>query len=440
MADVQPFRGLRYNLEQIENLSSVITPPYDVISPDQQNEYYRKNPYKFIRVEFGKAYPDDTQHQNKYTRAAKTLAEWMQGGILIREERPAFYLVEQRFPHRDGYRSSWGLTAAVRLEELGAGRILPTERTMGAPIQDRLSLLRACRANPSPIMGVFEHEEGDLLSLFPDIASGVPSATALDDFGVSFKVWIVNDETIIRRICDFFADREICIADGHHRYTTALAYRNEMAAYSSSGDEAYNYVMMTLISSGDTGLALFPVHRLVKNIDPSVVAGLRDELSRHFHIQELSPVASDASANLASWTKTLEGAGEGNTAFGVYGLAGEKFWLMTANDESSLRETLPKDKPAPWRKLDVSLLHWGILQGMLGIDSPEKENECLQYSSEGVKVLRQVDEGTSQLAFFLNPVPGPDFLAVAYSGAGMPPKSTYFYPKTPAGLVVNPLF
>ncbi len=253
MADVRPFRGLRYNPEVIEDLSSVITPPYDVISPDQQNGYYQKTPYNFIRIEFGKEYPEDTQQHNKYTRAADTLTEWMQGGVLIWEELPAFYLVEQCFPHLDSYRSCWGLTAAVRLEELGAGRILPTERTMGAPIQDRLSLLRACRANLSPIMGVFEHEDGDLLSLFPDIADGTPSATAVDDFGVTFNVWVVTDKQAIERVCDFFVDRQICIADGHHRYTTALAYRNEMSACSSSGDEAYNYVMITLMSSGITG-------------------------------------------------------------------------------------------------------------------------------------------------------------------------------------------
>lgn len=439
MADVLPFRGLRYAPNQAGVLSSLITPPYDVINDRQQELFYRRNPHNIIRLEFAKDAPDGN---NKYTRAAATLTDWLQTGVLFQEQHPAFYLVEHRFPFRDGYQSYWGLVAAVRLEDFETGNIRPTEVIMKAPAADRLNLLRSCQANLSPIMGIFNHDDGGLLSLFPDLDLDNPSLTAIDDSEVTFNVWVIDNEDSVREVSRFFAERPIYIADGHHRYTTALAYRNERLAShpANSSDEPFNFLMMTIISSNDPGLTLLPTHRLVRNVEPERIANLENRLKDYFRIQEIPPTSPDAVENLFHWTGILGKAASSDLAIGVYGLAGKDYLLLTPHDASALRNTLPEDKPSAWKNLDVSLLHSVILQGMLGIDNPEKERECLAYSPHEAELVQKVTAGTSQLAFFLNPIPVPSVLAIADAGTRMPPKSTYFYPKTPAGLVINPLF
>jgi len=442
VVDVRPFRGLRYNPGKIGDLTSVITPPYDVISPDQQRAYYERDPHNIIRLEFGEEFPEDSPQSNKYTRAAGTLNDWLRDGILVREGSPAFYLTEHRFPHHGGYRSYLGLVAAVRLEEFGTGRIRPTEVTMNTPAADRLNLLKSCRANLSPIMGIFDQKNNDLQSIFKKTISNKPSATAIDNDGVTFNLWVQKDEDFLDSVSRFFADKIIYIADGHHRYRTALAYREEqLAANPNIGlDEACNFIMMTLISSTDPGLSLRATHRLVRGIQPEQLAKLRGKLSDHFQIQRLAPSSSDSGKNPGRWMKALGEAGTRGTAFGIYGLEPGSCCLLTPRNISALQDSLPKDKPAAWRNLDVSLLHSVILQGMLGIDSTEKEKESLTYSPEEAKVLREVDAGKAQIAFLLNPVPISSVIAVADAGVRMPPKSTYFYPKTAAGLAIYPLF
>ena len=441
MADIRPFHGLRYNLEIVGDLSTVITPPYDVITPEQQYSYHQRSPYNIIRLEFGEELPNDVSG-NKYSRAANTLNEWLRKSILVREKHPAFYLTEHRFPYKDGLQSYWGLIAAVRLEDLRAGRIRLTEITMKEPALDRLSLLKACRANFCPIMGIFNQGEGSLLPLFQDVTLDSPSLAGVDDSGVTFNVWIVTEKETIRKVSEFFANKVLYIADGHHRYEVAKAYRDEQLVVhpDSSGDEAFNFVMMTLIDSRDPGLAMLPVHRLVRGIDPDGIAKLGGRLADYFQIQELIPSSSGASEGLHDWMAALNEAGNRGVAFGLYGLSPRKFHLLTPRDVLTLHNMLPEDKPMPWRELDVSLLHWVILREMLGIDSPEKGKECLEYSPDESEVLRKVDAGISPLAFLLNPVPVSSVLAVADAGVRMPPKSTYFYPKTPAGLVINPLW
>lgn len=440
MADVRPFHGIRYNTGMIGDLSAVITPPYDVITPKQQASYYRRSPHNIIRLEFGQELPGDIPGKDKYARAAKTLNDWLREGVLVREQRPAFYLTEHRFPYEDSRRSYWGLIAAVRLEDLGAGRIRPTEMTMKGPAVDRINLLRACRANLSPIMGIFNHDQrGGLQPLVASLDD--PSLSVADDLGVTFNVWVVTEAESVRMIAGFLAGRVIYIADGHHRYETALAYRDErFAAHSGTlGDRASDFVMMTLIDSQDPGLVVLPVHRLVSGIDSVTVTKLKETLRERFQIRELPRYSSDASENLCRWTAALKEVGDRGAAFGLCGLSEGLFYLLTPGEESALHNILPGDKPAAWRNLDANLLHWVILRGLLGIDGPEKEKECLEYSADGSEVLRKVDTGMSQLAFFLNPVSISSILAIADAGMRMPPKSTYFYPKTPAGLVINPL-
>lgn len=440
MADVRPFRGLRYNTEKTKDLSPVITPPYDVISAEQQSRYYDRNPCNLIRLELGKKSDGDTTENNRYTRAAETLDEWIREQVLNRDEKPAYYLVEHCFPFHGGTRSYWGLIAAVRLEDFDTGTIRATEITMAAPIQDRLQLLRACQTNFSPIMGAFIQQEGDLLTLVPDLNLNRPDMSGTDDVGVVFNLWVIDDEHRVDDLTRFFADKRIYIADGHHRYTTSLNYRQEIQAAEIDKDHPCNFVMMTLISSNDRGLTMLPTHRLVRDLKEDQLFTLKDDLARYFNIEELAPSVGDTADILENWMDSLAKSGIGTMAFCIYGLQEGKCFLLTPHDANALYDKLPADHPLVWRKLDVSVLHGIVLKEILGIDTSEKEKACLEYSPDEELVINKVQSGDAQLAVLLNPAPIYSIMAVADAGDRMPQKSTYFYPKTVAGLVMNPLY
>jgi len=442
VADVQPFRGLRYNPEQIYDFSTVISPPYDVISPEEQHLYHSKSRCNVIRLEFGLERPTDSAHSNKYVRAAQTLKSWLRHSILIREQHPAFYLVQHRFLFKKRLRSRLSLLARVRLEDLSSGCIRPHEMTMRGPAIDRYRLLQSCRANFSPIMGLFRHEGQGIRLLFGDAPLDRPAFSAVDDNGVAYDVWVVSDQKTIARVTQFFADKTIYIADGHHRYETALAYQKDQRSLhsSSTGQEGFNFVMMTLTDAQDPDLVMFPTHRLVRGLRQERMAKLEERLGTSFYVQELLAPLNSRAETLESWLDVLGSRRQRGTTIGLYGLHGRHLCLLAAREEGALRERMMLDLPSPLKGLDVSLLHWVILPQMLGIDSAEKEESCLAYTRDGLEALSAVDSGVYQLAFLLNPAPISSVLAVADAGLRMPPKSTYFYPKTPTGLVINPLW
>lgn len=446
MADVKPFRGLRYDLQGLSligtDLSPVITPPYDVISPDQQESYYRRAPQNIIRLEFGKEFADDNPRSNKYTRSAQTLNEWLQNTTLIQEESEAFYLVEHRFPFGGGYRSYLGLLARVRLECFETGRIRPTEVIMKKPAADRLDLLRACQINSSPIMGIFDNGDDSLWQTLKASTTAQPLAQGTLDDGITFTLWALTDPEMVEKTSEFFAERVIYIADGHHRYTTALAYRDEqrMAFPEADRDAPFNFIMMTIISSTDPGLVLMPTHRLLSGLAAEDLSGLKEKLVRYFDITDIPVTCADQSEKLHLFSEALEKAGAKGTAFGLYGLEPQKLLLLVPKDADTLQRLMPQEKPDVWRKLDVSILHSVIFEHIMGIDGPDREKGNLSFSADGKYVLDEVDSGRAQLAFLLNPVPTSSVIGIANDGVRMPPKSTYFYPKTAAGLVINPLF
>ena len=437
MAGVQPFRGIRYNLQRVGDLSTVICPPFDVVSDEQF--YYQSSPYNMIRLEFGEERPGETADDNRYVTAARVMRSWLEEGILVRDERPALYVIEHRFPYQGSLKSRWGLIARLRLEELGTGHIRPHEKTMKKPARDRLSLLRSCRANFSPIIGLFHDTEGEVVSLLSNLPSEQADLVAQDNYGVTYSVWAVTDRGVITKVSDLFADRVIYIADGHHRYETALTYQKEQvtAARCSTGEEPFNFVMASLIRAEDPNLVMVPTHRLVRGVRRAKLAELERSLAVHFDMEVLAPL-SDLPDTLNSWMKALGRRGRGT--FGLYGLDGKGFRLLTARREQALRRSVEANEPPSWKELDVSLLHWVILRGMLGIDTLEKEERRLEYTRDGFQALSEVDSDNYQLAFFLNSAHISQILEVADAGSRVPQKSTYFHPKTPAGLVINPLW
>ncbi|MCD6358824.1 MAG: DUF1015 domain-containing protein [Dehalococcoidia bacterium] len=442
MSDVQPFRGLRYNMEKIPDIASVIAPPYDVVSSEEQQDYYRNNLYNIIRLEFGETFPSDSSEENRYTRAAITLEHWMSDDILTRDNQPAFYVLEHRFLHRGVEMKRWELIARVRLFDWSSGRIRPHEITIEQHKADRLQLLKSCRANISPVMGIVPSKTGGLLSLFTKLTGEKPLFSVSGGDGVNYSMWMVTDERDIARITDMCNTGTIYIADGHHRYETALEYRDEQmdACQNCNNDEAFNFVMMTLVAEDDPGLLVLPLHRLVRGLAADSSDELIEKLGRLFYISELRPNGSTLHETVLNWLNILEEWGREEAVFGLYGLNGKNLCLLVSRDRPALERDMPDKYGPSWRCLDVSLLHWSVLRGVMGIDTMAKEDECLEYIPDALDAIRQVDSGKYQIAFLMNVIPICDILSVADARERIPQKSTYFYPKSPTGLVLNPLW
>ena len=437
MAIVKPFRGLRYNLDRVSELSAVITPPYDVISPAEQLRYHKLNPYNVIRLDYAIDQPDDTAASNKYTRASDYVKQWLDEGVLVREKSPALYLVQHRFTHNDRVYTRLSLMARVKLEDLNTGCIRPHEKTMSKPKEDRMRLLKACNANFSPIMVLFRYKPGGFEELFADVIKR-PAPQAVDKDGMEFAMWTITDKATLAKISKLLANKMLYIADGHHRYETALNYSMERRAASpSDGDDApYNYVMMTITPAEDPNLLMLPTHRLIKGLKQTVLSSLKGVLAKYFDSETIPPL-SDTTASVKHWLATMQK--NRVTCFGLYGLDGDKLCILKVKKGVNLKVDSEAGDNAV-SSLDVAILHRLILRRILKIDSPRLEEECLEYTRVGIEAIDRVNKGDHQISFFLNPTPISGMLAVADAKLRMPQKSTYFYPKTPTGLVMNPLW
>jgi len=279
-------------------------------------------------------------------------------------------------------------------------------------------------------MGIFRHQSD--FSLFAELTRTPPTLSAVDSYGVTYRTWVVTDKEAMTAISESLANKILYIADGHHRYETALAYQRSRPH--SSGDEGFNFAMMALTDSQVSSLITLPIHRLVRGLEESQLASLKEKLPIYFEVKELPSPPSSLSEMVESWQDCLKE--QGQTIFGLYGLPGQDFCLLKVRQKEMVRQIMPQ----PGKDLDVSILHGIILRGVLNIDNPEKEKRYLEYTTDGLEAISRVSSGECQLAFLVNPIPIADVLAIADAGARMPAKSTYFYPKTPAGLVINPLW
>ena len=440
MPEVRPFRGLRYDVNRVGDLSNVICPPYDVISPEAQQAYYRKSPHNVIRLELGESKPSDLPDDNRYSRAAAFLNTWLDEGAIVREERPAFYVLEHRFVYEGAVRRRLGLIAVVRLEEWSTGAIRPHEVVSAEPLKDRLALMQTCRVGLSPILGMFCHKKNGLLSLLLELAQGEPIVSATDTEGVTHSIWVVTDTENITRISSFCAKNNLYISDGHHRYETALGYqREQLAAHTTySGEESFNFVMMTLMDAGDPGLLIQPTHRLVRLREGQTLSKLRNKLGGLFDVNKVPVSGSNPHDYTEIWSRMIMGNAERDVLIGAYGLYAKCLCSLSAKNKSAFQGMLPVDRSQAWKELDVSLLHWVVLRGIMGLETAAEE-ECVAYTRDAAEAVSLVNSGEYQLAFLLRPMPSSSIIAVADAGDRMPQKSTYFFPKPPAGLVMYPL-
>ena len=436
MAEIHPFRGMRYNQSLAKDLSTVICPPYDIIDPQLQKELYLKSEYNFVRIEFGRELPQDTIDDNKYTRSAATLEQWLRKGIIEVDEMPALYLHDHYFIYEGRKYKRRGIIARVRLEEWDKLVVRPHEGTLAEPKSDRLSLLWACQANTSSILALFEDTEQQVSPLLAAQEQSKPLISFNSVTGESHNVWAITEPKVIDQICNGLTHQSLYIADGHHRYESALTYQRERYSCSSpvSEDEAFNFVMITLVEFSDLGLIILPPHRLVRGIPKPTLKRLMDELKLLFEIEELPLSMPDVWQQVDSLLTE-----EGNTIrLVLFGLAAEHLLVLRLRDFNTASQMMPYFHGELYRRLDVSIIDHIIMEKLLGLNISE-EKTTLAFSYDRLEAVNKVLDQEYQLAFILSPVKAGVLKAISDSGDRLPRKSTYFYPKLPAGLIFNRL-
>ncbi len=446
MADVRPFRGLRYNPQVVGELSRIICPPFDTIPPELHSSLYQRSPYNVVRLESGERLPSDTPQDNRYTRSAALLSEWMDKRSLVREEAPAFYLVQHDFHHggHDGGnqgergKSRLELVACVRLEDYERRVVLPHEYTRDADKQDRLALMEACNTNFSPIMCLYR-DEGERVSAVLECAmTGQPIYDFSDPGGQTYKLWKIDDPAQAAEITGAMAFSSLYIADGHHRYETALNYRDLMASRrgrpaAEAGTEASNFVMMGLIQFDDPGLMVLPYHRVVGNLDGPTLEGVRGAIHEFFQVEHFS----GGQPGLDGFLREIEGRGREQMVMGLLDPLG----LLGAGPGNNglhlltLKEGVYPDRWGPVGRSEAWILEEQAMRPILG----DSLGRCVDYIHDGEETERRVRDGEFQLGFFLKPFPLDLFANIMDLGLRLPPKSTFFYPKLPTGIVINPL-
>lgn len=435
MAEVRPLRALHYASERVD-LAQVITPPYDVISPQGQERYYERSPYNSIRLEFGKEEAGDNTLNTVYTRAAATLAEWRFQGILQQDETASYYLYQQKFTHNGHPFTRTSLLARVRLEPWSARVVLPHENTLAKAKEDRLKLYRACATNFSPIMCLYEDPQGRMRRL---LNTYTPETRIVDEVGEEHLLHPITDAQQIALIQDFFAQRQLYIADGHHRYETALAYQREMSEQRRGlhPEDAVNFTLMALIDVNDPGMLVLPTHRLLMNWAPETFAtqlsNVTDKLSTYFTIQ----ILQDANTSEEVQSQLLQ-AGQQETALVLK--TQTQTLLLTLNKQGKERMEKSGHTPA-WNVLDVAVAQRLLLEDGLGLDAQAMTaGTHVRYSHDSQAALTELQNGNAQAVLFLNATPLQQVCDVAKADDRMPQKSTYLYPKLITGLIMNPLW
>ena len=434
MAEVKPFYGVRYNKSIAKDLSAVICPPYDIITPQMEEELYRRSPHNFIRIEHGRQLPQDSTMDNRYTRSANTMEEWLKQKVFVTDETPTIYLHDQYFIHSGMEYKRRCLVACVRLEEWHKNIIRPHEGTLAEAKSDRISLLWALRANTSPILVMFEDKEQYISSL---ISAQELGKTIINIEGYDterHKVWPITNPQVIDDICGFFAEKPLYIADGHHRYESALIYKREQRTIHSmvSKGSAFNYTLMSLVDFDDPGLVILPPHRLIRGMPSSKLIGLEDKLRTFFDIEEMPLSLPDI------WNRVDRLlADESEIRLFLFGLSDKNFLLLTLRDFASASKMIPYFHSALYKRLDVSIVDHVILEELLGLSSEDEIK--ISYNYDHRDAVKQVLKQEHQLAFIISPIHSRRIKDISDAGDRMPRKSTYFYPKLPSGLVLNQL-
>jgi uncharacterized protein (DUF1015 family) len=421
-ARVEAFRGLLYDPHVAGDLASLVAPPYDLIGPERQNELYDRSPYNIVRLELGR-------EADRYAAALRTLDEWRRRGVLKRAERPAIYCYRQSFDFEGRRLVRTGFITRFRLEEFGASaRVFPHERTFPSAKEDRLRLLTAIETNTSSIFGLYLGKHPELANAQNDAASREPIIRVRDDGGILNEVFAIEDAAEIAAIQRALVDDTILIADGHHRYETALNYRRARRAEDNSSTlQPYDFTLMTIVASDDPGLVILPTHRVVTTLDTSAMSEFKACAQQAFEVVGIA----DAHA-LRGWL-----TGRDRKALAV-ALKGGRFYGLKLRNGVALEAALP-DVPREVRELDVSILHALVFDRIFGLKADAiRKGGNIEYTIDAPRALASVADGRADGAFLMSPPSIQDVERVSLAGATMPEKSTYFFPKLLTGLVLNP--
>ncbi len=423
MAVIKPIKGIRYSMKKVSNLADVITPPYDVISQEEQDVLYNSNTFNIIRLEKPKEEENDTEESNKYIRAKEQYEKWLSDEVLNFEAEPSIYVYEQQFNLDNKLLVREGIICGVKVEPYKNKTILPHEETLLKPKEDRLNLLRHCKANFSSIFGLYPDTEMSVSALLSEYKQSPPDIEFKDKQGQVHKVWVISKEKTIQDLTKLMDSKQIFIADGHHRYETALKFHEEMKNKKGS----HEFVMMTLVNLYDPGLLILPTHRLVRNLQIINPKDLIDSLEKDFFVKELE-FSPDKICK--EGLQLLQKAGDKSTSIGLF-LGEGTFYILTMKSKRN------GDK---YDNLDVVILQDLIFEKILGIDAEKRRlEENLSYTRDCSEALMEVENGSYQIAFLMNPTKKEEVTEAAAAGLKMPQKSTYFYPKLITGLVINPI-
>ena len=433
MPEIQPFRGWRYDPGHVGNLSDVIAPPYDVIDAELQNALYARHPNNVVRLILNRTEHGDDEERNRYTRAGRLFRDWCREGVLRQERDPAIYVCQQTFTHEGIEYVRRGMLVRVRLEPLSTGRIFPHEETMPGPKADRLRLMHATHANLSPVFSLYPDATNAAQETLQESITGQPPIECRDHLGFLHRLWPVTDPATISSVQRLIHSQPAFIADGHHRYETALKYLEEMkqAGRVTSPDAPANFVMMMLTSMSDSGLLILPTHRVVSGLPNVTTAQLQEILAPYF---ELEPIGVSSEAAQAAWRGLEEKGGSSWLAFGT---ASDQTWLLARlRDVGDIQRRAP-DHSADWCRLGVSVLQVLVL-GELLPEALGTSGTC-SYFHRVDEVARKLEAGDAQIGVLVPSATMADVERIAGRREKMPPKSTYFFPKVPSGLVINPL-
>ena len=428
MAHIIPFRGVRYSTSRAGDASDLVTQPYDRIGEAEQRDYYERSPYNIVRIIKGRAQPEDNG-ENVYTRAASYLRQWLDEGILVRDETPSLYVYHQEY--------SFGGERLIRRGFIALGKLEPEkvhahEKTLKGPKEDRLRLLRATEGNFGHIFMLYSDPQRTADTALDGAIAGVhPTIVARDDFGNDHLVWRITDPDVISIVREAVAEKDLYIADGHHRYETAVNFMRECEekGWRPAAAESFDARMMTLFNIDEPGMTIRPIHRLVHALSDYDPQAFLKRAAEDFVVRRYSSL-SDMQREVA--------AGRGHHTFGFY--SGGVYASLTLRDEGIMDRLITGDWSHDWKRLDVSILHTVILDRLLGIDAAAlEEQRNITYAHEPEEGVAAVDNGREQIFFLLNPTSASEVRRVADHGEKMPQKSTDFYPKLLTGLVLSKL-
>lgn len=434
LAVIKPFRAIHFDRNQFPDVSDLTAPPYDVINDEGRDGFYDKHDYNIIRLILGKPSFSDDEQNNVYTRASRFLNEWQDLGVLTKDKNLALYMYEQRFKLGKQSRTIRGFVGRVRLEEFDTGTILPHEKTLQKPKDDRLLLLSACRTNLSQIYGLYSDPKSKAAKIFARVSKGDALLRAVDDEGTEHLIFSINDKKDIESLEDMMKDKDIFIADGHHRYETALAFRDiESLERKIPASDPVNFTMMMLVNMDSEDMTILPTHRLLRGLTSTNPRLLLNRLTPYFEVIEITG-KDGCSEELVHRLRSQK-----KPSFGLY-LGKGRCYLLKLIDFANVSAMIDPSYSQAWRHLDVTILHEVIIENILGFSAVELEpKNLIRFVKDEDLTFRLVDDHEFQIAFLLNPTKIDQIKEIAQNHERMPQKSTHFYPKLLSGLLLNPL-